>query len=346
MDKSSEEDIVNISMSMLESYLSRYDTESNIQNDALTIRGIRFLSEGRRRSSREYVYIGQAIDFLKDEAYADALMLANGKNHIICRGADYEELLNEVLSAFDFYNHIDEGLLHAAAQHRPISEMLDVIEGPIDDAFLVFGIDGSLLGAINLEKLPVQTLRASIDESGSLGALSIGGYFVDESGTLQHDLTDEARATYGPDGEMAMSRYLSLEGERVGFVMCFPLSETSTQLAVCIETAFAPYLAQASDFTGATSPHQSQHLALASLIGGDNIADAVLAKMLETVGRESDLHLVLAHSLAIRNRTQRLLLASEIEASRTPCLSCEVGEAVAFLVAQPHLAELDRKSVV
>lgn len=331
---------MNISMSMIEGYLGHYDLESDIQNDALTIHGVRFLSSGRQRSSREYVYIGQASGYLKDPNYANALILANGKSHIVCRGSDSEELLNEALSAFDFYNRIDEMLLHAAAQHQPIDEMLEIIAETIDEAFLVFGIDGTLVGAINIDKLPAQALRASIDERGSLGAQVIGGYFVDQTGTLQHDLTEEAQATYGPDGEMAVSRYFTLEGERVGFTMCFPLSEKSARLATCLETAFVPYLAQASDFTGASSPHQSQHLALASLIEGEDVTEAALDKMVGAIGTSSGLHLVLAHSLAIRNRTQRLLLASEIEASKTPCLSCEIGESVAFLVADSRLDEL------
>ncbi len=331
---------MNISMSMIESYLGSYNTESNIQDDALTIHGMRFISEGSQRSSREYVYIGQALDYLKDTSYADALILANGKNHIVCRGSDYEELLNEVLSAFDFYNRIDGCLLKAAAAARPIAEMIDTLGETTDDPFLAFGIDGSLLAAVNLDKLPVQALRTSIDERGSLGALSIGMYFVDETGAVQHDLTDEARATYGPDGEMAVSRYFSLEGERVGFVMCFPLSKASARLAVCLESAYAPYLAQAREFTAATSPHQSQHLALASLIEGASVTDEICDKIIGAIGANADFHLVLAHSLAIRNRTQRLLLAGEIEASPTPCLSCEQGEDVAFLVTQGHLDDL------
>ena len=97
---------MNISMSMIERYLNRYDIESNIQDDALAVHGMRFISDGRHRSSQEYVYIGQALDYLEDPSYSNALIRANGKNHIVCRGSDYEELLNEVLSAFDFYNRI------------------------------------------------------------------------------------------------------------------------------------------------------------------------------------------------------------------------------------------------
>ena len=277
---------------------------------------------------------------IEARANSNALILANGKNHIVCRGSDYEELLNEVLSAFDFYNRIDERLMHAAASHQPLGEMVDVLAEVVDDALLVFGIDGALLGSANLDRLPTRELRASIDDRNSLGALSIGGYFVDEDGVVQHDLTDYARATYGNDGNMAMSRYFSLDGERVGFVMCFPLSNASAQLAASIETAFAPYLAQASDFTNPSSPHQPQRLALSNLIRGDSVPDAALDKMVQTLGAANGLHLVLAHSLAIRNRTQRLLLASEVEASPISCLSCEADEDVAFLVAFPHLESL------
>lgn len=330
---------MDISMSMLESYLRCYDIESDIQDDELSIHGMRFIAEGRHRSSREYVYIGQALDYLKDAGYADALILASGKSHIVCRGSDYEELLNAVLSAFEFYNGIDEKLLHAAAAHRPLDEMLDVLSEVFVDSFLVFGMDGVLLGAINFDQVPLEVVRESIDKHGSLGALAIGGYYVDAQGNVMHDLTDDARVSFGDDGA-AVNRYFSQDGERVGFVMCFPSSENTIGLAVCLETLFVPYLAQAREFTDGSSLHQAHHLALTNLVNGATVPDEVVDRLLAGVGTEGELHLVLAQSLVVRNRTQRLLLANEIEASDVPCVSCEVGDFVVFLVAAPHLEAL------
>ena len=331
---------MNLNMSMIRSYLARYDTESNIQDDERSIHGMRFLSSGRGQSSREYVYIGQAGDYLKDPEYADALILANGKNHILCRGSDYEELLNDVLSAFDYFNALDEKLMKAAATGRPLAEMLERLGEVLRKPLLVFGIDGTLLAGCRLNELANAKLRKSIKQQGSLGAELIGGYFTDKTGVVQHDLSDFAQATYDPDGEIAISRYLNHNDERIGFIMCFPHDESLIELAVSIEEAFAPYLAQAAEFTGALSPYQSQHLALADLVNGKPIAEKTRERLIETVGYDKNYYLICVKSLAVRNRTQRLLLATEVEKSPAMCLSCEIEDAVAFLSSEGAVEEL------
>ena len=331
---------MNLSMSLIRSYLSQHNAESNIQDDERSIHGMRFLSSARGRSSREYVYIGQAGDYLKDPEYADALILANGRNHIVFKGSDYEELLNDVLSAFDYYNALDQKLMQAATLGRSLADMLEMIGEVIRVPFLVFGIDGSFLAGLHVDALPSADLRESIEESGSLGAEVIGGYFTNENGTVQHDLTARARATYGADGEVAVSRYLIQEDERIGFVMCFPIATSGVGLAVSIEEAFAGYLAQAREFTDALSPHQSQHRALTELIAGKQVADESLTRLTSTIGGDHGFYLACVKSLAIRNRTQRLLLATEIEKTSIPCVSCEVGETVAFLVAESDIGAL------
>ena len=336
---------MNLSMSMIRSYLAQYNTESNFQEDERTIHGMRFLSSRHGQSSREYVYIGQAGDYLKDPEFADALILANGKNHILCRGSDYDELLNDVLSAFDYYNGLDQSLMQAAMLGKGLDDMLDLIGKAIREPFLVFGIDGTFLAGLHLDALPSANLRTSIGENKSLGAETIGGYFTGEDGTVQHDLTDRARATYGADGEVAVSRYLVQEDEAIGFVMCFPLDKSAVGLAVSIEEAFAGYLAQAHEFTDALSPYQSQHRALAELIAGKSVADESLARLVKTIGSAHGFYLACVKSLAIRNRTQRLLLAAEIEKSPVPCLSCEVGEAVAFFVAEGNINAIVAETV-
>ena len=336
-----------LSMSMIEGYLSHHDTESDIQDDERSIHGVRFLSGGRQRSSREFVYIGQANDFLKDPEYADALILASGKSHIVCRGSDYEELLNDVLSAFDYYNELDQKLMQTATLARGLDEMVGMIGEVIHAPFLVFSIDGAFLAGLHVDALPSASLRTSIEERASLGAETIGGYFTNKSGTVQHDLTDQAQATYGADGEAAVCRYLAQDDETIGFVMCFPLDERAIGLATSVEDAFASYLAQAREFTDALSPYQSQHRALAELIGGKPVADESLARVVDTVGGSHGFYLACVKSLAIRNRTQRLLLATEIEKSNVACLSCEIGETVAFLVAEDNVsglvAEIERR---
>ena len=147
-----------LSMSIIGRALAHHDPEYHIQEDTLSIRGVRFLSDMSQQSSREFVYIGAASGYFQDPRYADALILANGPNHILCRGSEYEELLNEVLGVFDTCSALEQRLTTLAAHGRPLEEMMTAAGELLRDCFLVFALDGSLLAVSHLDRLPDQRL--------------------------------------------------------------------------------------------------------------------------------------------------------------------------------------------
>ena len=321
-----------LSMSMIESRLTGYDKDSDIHDDARTIRGMRFISERRAEYSRDYVYIGQAADYLEDPRYAEALILANGRNNIICRGSDYEELLNDVLGVFDYFNDAEQRLLVTAARHAPLAEMMQIVAEMVSDSLVVFGIDGSVVAAINTDRLQDARLRERVTVQKSLGAEGIGGYFVDEAGNVHHDLSSSPLTLKDTHGVTAVSMYLYLDEEPVGFIMCFPNSRESEALAQALEPVVSVYLAQATEFTSTLSPHQSLRLALVDLIRGAQVSEESASRIADAVEGAAELAVVSVASLVIQNRTQRMLLANEIEESGVACVACELDETTAFLV--------------
>lgn len=322
-----------LSMSMIESRLTDCEVEDDIQDDARTIRGMRFISEQQSEFSHDYVYIGQASDYLKDPNYARAFILASGRNSIVCRGSDYEELLNDVLGSFDFYNEAEQHLLMAASRHAPLREMMTVVEDMIDDPFVVFGIDGAVLSSINPENIASSRIRKNVLSKGNLGADAIGGYFVDEEGAIHHDLSAVPLSMCDDEGTAAVSTYLYQNNEPVGFIMHFPSSKKNTVLAQAIDSVLALYLPQAEEFTSMLSPHQSQRLALADLMNGGRASKDALERLASAIGGTAGLVVVSVGSLVIQNRTQHMLLVSEIEESGVACAACEIDGAIAFLVA-------------
>ena len=320
-----------LSMSMVESRLIGYEVESNIDDDSRTIRGMRLISEQQVEFSREYIYIGQAADFLDDPRYASAFILASGRNNIVCQGCDYETLLNDVLGAFDFYNEAEERLLVAASRHAQLKDMMPTVEEMLPDPFVVFGIDGSVLASVNAEQIPSQRMRRNVIERQNLSADGIGGYFVDEAGVVHHDLTAVPLSMRDDEGYAAVSMYIYQESEPIGFAMHFPSSKKADVLAQAIDSVIAKHLAQSEEFTNAYSPHQSLRLALAELMGGGRVSEEATERLAVAVGGNAGLVVISVASLVIQNRTQRLLLANEVEESRVACVACELEEAVAFL---------------
>ena len=297
-----------LNMSMVEAYLKRCETESNIQSNTRTIRGMRFLTEGESGYSRDYIYVSLARDYFQDPQYSDALILASGRSHIICKGLEYAELVNEVLSAFDFYNGAERRLGRLAARHSPISDMIDIIGRLIEAPFLVFGIDGAFLGGSHVDKLPEASLARNIRELGSLGADIIGSRFIDDSGIAHHDLSTKPRATKGPEGNIAVNMYLKDSRETLGFILCFPLSPQDTRLAFALEPILADFLIGAREFTDGRSSHQALHLALANLLHGRSVSIEAKERIGRLMGPIQRLSVVLVRSLQVTNQTQRILL--------------------------------------
>ena len=121
-----------MSMSLLGKYLEKYSPEFHITDDELCILGVRFLSATIGKFSKEYIYIGNAKEYYQDSRYKDAVLLTNGKNQIICHNADPEELLNDVLSAFEFYNLAEQDLILSSSQGKPLSDLIGILEKLFD----------------------------------------------------------------------------------------------------------------------------------------------------------------------------------------------------------------------
>lgn len=329
-----------LSMSMFESRLSHHHNESSIRDDVRTIGGMRFLSEQRSEFSRDYVYIGRAGVYLDELRDDDALILANGMDYIVCRGPSLDELLNDVLGVFDFFNDFEQRLLSAQTKSSPVAEMMEIVGGALEDPCLAFAIDGTFLAGCNMNRLADAQVRESVEGSGSLGAATIGGRFVDEDGVISHDLSDVPRVSRDGKGGEAVCMYILQDGERVGFLMCFPSSPNGTRLAMALEPLAADAISHADEFTEAFSPQQSLRLALRALIDGGTVTHETRERIGAALGGTDALALVAVRSLAVQNRTQRMLLASEIERSGVSCVATEVDETVAFLVSRARVDDL------
>ena len=336
-----------LSMSMLSRFLKNYQPECHIRDDACTIRGIRFLSDRHPEQSKDYVYLGNASAFFQDPRFQDALILANGHNQILCHSADEEDLLNDVLSAFDYYNSLQQRLYEASVQRVPLSEMLTeagkVLEGPV----FLFDLEGNVVESIHTELYSAYEMNAVLDNVGrirNLGTGTIANTFVDRAGRVSHDLTDAPQLLHikGSDDIGCVCLYIRQEGENVGFMLHFPLTEEEAQTSMHVAQEWAGYFAQAAEFAEAVSDRQSDHEILRKLLAGEDVPLSVAEKIRRRLRRNRHLCLILYESHAIRNYTFRKMLANDIEALPLPCIAGECGDYTAVLLAPEDVREVIR----
>ena len=146
-----------LSMSMIQWYLRDYSQSAHIQNDTLSIRGLRFLSGNLSEMLADFMYLGEASDYISDKQYEQAYIVVHQKNYILFFHADFEDLLNSLLSAFDFYVTWEHRMIHAATSRLSLQKIIDLSHEVLDNPVTVTDIEGNI-SALNSAGVPADDL--------------------------------------------------------------------------------------------------------------------------------------------------------------------------------------------
>lgn len=329
-----------LSMSLIGTYLEKYQPECHISEDTMSIGGVRFLSASLGKFSKDYVYIGDAREYYQDTKYRDALLLTNGQNQILCRGADYEELLNDVLSAFEYYNQMEQRLILSAAQGSSLDELIQIMEPVYAGGILFFDMEGNLLAARHEEVLRGDALYEELEKNGRMELYTLGRVFLNEEGKVSHDLSDYARRLFMP-GEIlgTVAMYLTIQQERVGFLMMFPISELEAMAALHLEELFARYSVMAKEFTDTSSLLMPKRTILESILKGIMPEPEVLQQLELAVEMKADGRILVLENLGIQNYTMYHMLERDL-ALAGKNIACEYQNFFVVLTSTETLSKL------
>ena len=122
-----------LSMSMISWYLKDFHPVVSIQDDGMTIDGVRFLFDENMERENRYVYFLRADIILSDIRHADSFIVVNNRSTLLFHYADMNELMNRLLAAFDFFNSWESRLMEAAFSHYPLQKILDIGEEVLDN---------------------------------------------------------------------------------------------------------------------------------------------------------------------------------------------------------------------
>lgn len=332
-------------MSLLAKYLAKYQPESYIKEDEASIKGLRFLSDSHTEEyqpqSKEYVYLGRAGDFFHDKRYKEDLLLNSGQNQVFCQSGDYETLLNDVLSAWDYYGNLEQQLIVEAGNHGNLENMIQITGQILDSPVLVFSIEGSLLAAVHLDLLTDESIIDSLKKSNTIGFASIAQSLVDRQGNIHHDLGKDPLLLH-PVGQdsCAISLYLHQQEERVGFMMIFPSSSLEENIGLCYAKSLAGYYAKASEFHNAESLYQAQSQALLHLLSGVNLQGEVINRLQYSLDLQGSALLFVLHSLGIHNPTLKHLLMNDLQHCSFPNVICDYNGSICILTGKENESKL------
>ena len=240
-----------LSMTMLSWYLRDYRPRARIEDDVMAISGIRFLPVENMQSNREYAFFVSADSVISDVQYENTYMLVHLQSYLMFMDCDYNELLNDVMAAFEYFNSWESRMLSAAADRLPLQAMLDlageVIGNPISSGSVDMTWRLFSHAAFPAKDDPYWNYK---DEYGSHPAIETVEY-RDQNGERIPELTDSptiVQNVYGP-GKPVIMLYNREGGENIGVTGILQVNAELTRMNMQMASFIARIFAKAYEFT-------------------------------------------------------------------------------------------------
>ena len=267
-----------LSMYMLAWYLRDYRPAASIAGDGLQIRGMRFLTDDPIEMDQEYAYFGAARSFFSDIHYQNSYIIVNRRNYLLFSDADYEELLNSILSSFDFFNDWESRLLEATARKGALQELLLIAAEVLENPCVVSDLEGHEIFACSESRQPVDDpYWTSIYKMKRFHPAIYSEPYYTVNGELIHELSASpmlVRNVY-PQGFPVLMMYLYQEEDPVVCVSLLQADPSLTDMNLQLTPVVGRFFSQSEEFISGQVALQSGEGIFRELLSG---ADADLKK--------------------------------------------------------------------
>ena len=270
-----------LSMSMLAWYLGEYRPDRTIIDDEPIIYGMRFLPDEHLQLLPGYVYFGDARYFLSDPRYRNAYIIVHRQSYLLFHHCDYEELLNTLLAAFDFFMAWEGRLLEAASRQAPLQELVDLCSQVIENPMVVGGLSGELYIANEAAHQPVDPYwNFSVSHRQTHPQINNLPYYGTDNQLIK-ELSEHpqlVRNVY-PESEPVLMMYLKQDQEPVATIAILQKFPEQTDKDLQLAPLLGRYLLKAAEFTSENALLQSSETILQKLLDGKEIDSRLLRKL-------------------------------------------------------------------
>lgn len=262
-----------LSMSMLSWYLREHEPICHIEDDDLSIEGLRFVLDDADTMLPQYLYFCNAETFFSSRQYAGAYLAVNRHSTMLFLNSDYNTLLNKVLSAFEFFTNLEGRLLDAAAAHAPLKTFLDIMEPVLENPFLIANLDSSYRLTTDYTGHRVDPVWAKTCDQNMKNHPSLYVPYYDIHGNRIAELSETPRLVRNvyAGGDPVMMLYLKKNGETVGSIAILQEYPQLTAQNLQLAPILARYCVLAEEFTSASGRIQSGSSLFRNLLEGEEI---------------------------------------------------------------------------
>lgn len=270
-----------LSMSMLAWYLRELRPIAHIEDDEICIQGLRFVMDDVQRMQPEYLYFGNAEYFFADPRYEGAYLAVNRHSILIFSGSDYNELINGLLSAFDYFNGWEANLLDAAARNAPLAEFIDLAAPVLMNPIVVGNLDRSFVVSSSLDGHRTDPLWEEAARGFGTNHPAMYAPYYDADGGKIYDLSEKPILVQNVyrGGDPVMMLYLRQEEEMVAALAILQEDSSLTGQNFQLAPLVARYCLKAEEFISDSGAIQSGTAVLRGLLEGRDVGELNLSRL-------------------------------------------------------------------
>lgn len=271
-----------LSMSMLSWYLREHTPVCHIEDDDLSIEGLRFVLDDADSMLPQYLYFCNAETFFSSRQYAGSYLAVNRHSTMLFVNSDYNTLLNRILSAFEFFTNLEGRLLEAASAGAPLKTFLEIMEPVLENPFLIANLDSSYRLTTDYTGHRVDPLWGKTRSGNMRNHPSLYVPYYDVDGNRIEELSDDpllVKNVY-EGGDPVMMLYLKKNGENVGSIAILQEHPELTAQNLQLAPILARYCIFAEEFTSASGRIQSGSSLFRNLLEGQQIGAENTERML------------------------------------------------------------------
>lgn len=271
-----------VSMWMLADRLAKYNPRVEISGGSQTITGVRFINGTLSELHPEYLYAGRASDVFFCKQYHDAIILVHQYDFLVFYGVDWDELINEVLGAFEFYDKWEQQVVETSRIIGGLEEMVMLFHEVLGNPMFFLNHEGRILAYDkNFSGDSAGDIWQEIIDSQSIPTNRLGSLIISKDNTVQSDWTQTPQIYRGNEiypNCIAANIYADDEflGSIVIPAICKPLMPHHCQLALF----FCQMAAQAATDRNIQSILKSTPSILYLLLEGDEPDESNLRLLL------------------------------------------------------------------
>lgn len=261
-----------ISMWMIAEKLGKYQPKCAIVEGKACMTGVRFISsEGSQGFDPQYLY-------LSVENETETAMLCNGRDMLLLQGQDTNQILNDLLAAFDFYNSWEKDLWEASA-HKSFQQIIDLGDAVLGNPMMLADMDGKVL-AMSSAYIDEDINEYWIESRAShrVPTAVLGSPMRTMDGRLG-SWTDEPNIFLLPDGTKTIGTFLRANGELIAGFGLWEHRRPILHSDIEVVRVLYQVLISTIDAQKRSAPVRSGAAILADLLSGVQIDEALVDRL-------------------------------------------------------------------